>query len=163
MVVPVVTAVARTVVTKKTKYQAVSDRTKDAMLERRNRELGKMYSNATGEKPSWILYMIVGVFALFKDLTDLVFGFIPGIGMAIALVFGFCFSAVIYLLLMAFDRSGGASNLHSSQLFIKRLLVLLAATVVDMVPLIGFLPVTTLSVMLLYWMAKRAWKKGTGQ
>lgn len=163
MVVPVVAAVARTVVTKKTKYQAVSSKTKEAMYQRRNRELGQMYSNTTGEKPSWILYMVVGVFALFKDLTDLVFGFIPGIGSAIALIFGFCFSAVIYLLLMAFDRSGGAQNLHSSQLFVKRLLVLLAATVIDMVPLIGFFPVTTFSVMLLYWMAKRSWKQGIQQ
>lgn len=158
MVTPVVTTVARTVTTRKATIKNA-----EQMLERRNRELGRMYSNATGEKPSWILYMIVGVFALFKDLTDLVFGFIPGIGMAIALVFGFCFSTVIYVLLMAFDRSGGARNLHSSQLFIKRLLVLLAAMVVDMVPLVGFLPVTTLSVMLLYWMAKHTWKKSIQQ
>lgn len=158
MVVPVVTAVARTVVSKKAKYQAVSDRAKETMQERRDRGLERA-PQAIGEKPSWILYMIVGVFALFKDLTDLVFGFIPGIGSAVALVFGLCFSAVIYLLLMAFDRSGGADNRKSAQLFVKRLLTLLGATVVDMVPLIGFLPVTTLSVMLLYWMAKRAWKK----
>ncbi len=157
MVAPVATAVARTVTTSK---DAV--RTAERLYERHNRELGKISSRMTGERPSWILYMVVGVFALFKDLTDLIFGFIPGIGLAIAIVFGLCFSTMIYLLLLVFDRSGGAGNLRSSQLFVKRLLVLLGATVVDMVPLIGFLPVTTLSVMFLYWAAKRSWKKSIG-
>ncbi len=155
MVVPAVGVVERTVVAKKTPSKTV-----ERMYDRRVRELGRMQSKATGEKPSMILYMVVGVFALLKDVTDLLFGLIPVIGIATAVVFGFCISTIIYLLLTAFDRSGGAQNLRSSQMFIKRLLVLLGTMMVDIIPLLNFLPITTLSVMLLYWMAKREWKQG---
>lgn len=116
----------------------------------------------SGEKPSWLLYMIVGLFALLKDLLDIVFGFIPGVGTAISLVFGFGFSVLFFLLLSIFDRSGAGSrkNRVVAKHFIRRFIILLGTLLVDILPLLNFLPVTTLSIILLYWFAKREWKKG---
>ncbi len=114
-----------------------------------------------GEKPSWLLYMIVGLFALLKDLLDIAFGFIPGLGTAISLVFGIGFSIIFFLLLSIFDRSGAGSrkNRAAANLLVRRFIILIGTLLVDILPLLNFLPVTTLSIAFLYWLAKRDWKK----
>lgn len=149
--------------TKQENNESVSQKTKEAMLERRQREFMKMQAKFTGEKPSFILYMILTMFAAFKDLSDLMFGLIPVVGMAVALIFGSGIMTLIYLLLMVFDRSGGKENLFASRAFVKRLLILMATMIIDIVPFLNFLPLTTLSVLLLYWMAKNSWKKSSRQ
>jgi hypothetical protein len=116
----------------------------------------------TGEKPSWLLYMIVGVFALLKDMLDIVFGVFPGLGTVVSLTLGFGFSVIIFLLLSIFDRSGAGSgkNRAVAKQFTRRFITLLGTLLVDILPIVNFLPVTTLSIMILYWLAKRDWKRG---
>jgi hypothetical protein len=110
--------------------------------------------NLTGEAPSLILYMIVGIAAILKDASDLLFGFIPVVGTVLALIFGFCFTVTIFLLLALFDRSSGTK----SRAMVKRLVVLLFAMVVDVIPIVEFLPTETLSVIVLYLLARSAWR-----
>lgn len=157
MVVPVIAAAVRTTAVRKTKYSAVSERTQEALYERRNRELARMQQQGTGAKPSLILYLIVGMFAVLKDLLDFI-GLIPAIGTVISFVFGPLMTLLIAGLL-TLDRSGSGSNFGAAKGFMRRLGVLLAAMMVDVLPIINFLPITTLAVILLYWMAKREAKK----
>lgn len=116
----------------------------------------------TGQKPSWLLYMIVGVFALLKDILDIAFGVFPGLGTVISLTLGFGFSVIIFLLLSIFDRSGAGSgkNRAIAKQFTRRFITLLGTLLVDILPIVNFLPVTTLSIIVLYWLAKRDWKRG---
>ncbi len=157
MVAPVIAAAVRTGAARKTKYTAVSERTQEAMYERRNREWARMHSRESGTQPSMMLYFIVGMFAVVKDLLDLI-GLIPAIGTVISFVFGPLMTLVIAGLL-SLDRSGSGSNFGAAKGFLRRLGVLLGAMMVDVLPIINFLPITTFAVMLLYWMAKHEAKK----
>ncbi len=109
-------------------------------------------TNFTGEKPSFILYSGVLVIALLKDLLDLAFiGSLPGIGTVITM----CFTILIWLLLTAFDRSGGQQNIKMT-----RSIILIAIAIVEGIGFgLNFLPIQTLTIVLLYQMARRAWKK----
>lgn len=107
----------------------------------------------SGEKPSTILYGIVMVIALLKDMLDMLG--VTGFLIPVVMIFTFCFSALIYLLLMAFDRSGGSNN--------RKAIVLLVTTVIEMVPLLDFLPIETAAIFILYQLAKREWKKNEQQ
>lgn len=162
MVAPLVTAAGKGLVGAATDRAALVEAKKiarrEAQLYRR-----QLQGAFTGEKPSWILYMVVGMVALFKDMSDLVFGAIPMVGLALAFVFGLCFSVTIFLLLTVFDRSGGAGNLGVTKKFVHRAIALISAVLIDMLPVISFLPVTTFSVIVLYWLAKREWKRNMEQ
>lgn len=136
-------------------YQSVFERGRSDFLRARSQ------MRLSGEKPSWLLYTIVGLFALLKDLLDIAFGFLPGLGTAVSLMFGIGFSIIFFLLLSIFDRSGAGSrkNRAVANHLVRRFMVLIGTLLVDVLPLLNFLPVTTLSIMLLYWLAKREWKK----
>lgn len=155
MVAPLITAVGRTVAKKTT-----SDRVRD-MAEKRAREKLGVNLRTTGEKPPWLLYMVLGMFALLKDMLDLVLGLIIGIGSVVSLATGMCFSLVAFLLLTIFDRSGSSDNLWVAKKMVHRAIIFVSATLVGTLPIIGsFVPETTLAIIVLYALARRAWKKG---
>lgn len=108
--------------------------------------------NFTGEKPSFILYSFVLMIALLKDLLDLVLlGSLPGIGTVVTM----CFTFFIWLLLFVFDRSGGR---HNSKMF-RGVTLLLVGLVEGLGFGLNFIPIETLTVILLYQMARKAYKK----
>lgn len=111
---------------------------------------GKM--QFTGNRPSPMLYLGVGMVALLKDLLDFVgLGSLPAIGTIVTA----CFSFLIWMLLTLFDHSGGKGNRKQTQG-----LVLFFFSLVEGLGFgLNFLPVETLSVIVLYMMSKKAWKK----
>lgn len=108
----------------------------------------------TGEKPSAFLYLGVAMIALLKDLLDLVgIGSLPGIGTVVTI----CFSFLIWMLLFLFDKSsqGARSNIQ-----LTRGLVLLGFGLVEAVGFgLNFLPIETTMVIVLYHLAKKAYKR----
>lgn len=106
----------------------------------------------TGKKPSFLLYGGVGMIALLKDLLDLVgIGSIPGVGTIVTA----CFSFLMWMLLTLFDRSGGKGNKE----MIRGLVIMLFGLVEAVGFGLNFLPIQTLTVVILYQLARRAWKK----
>lgn len=117
-----------------------------------NQLSGSTSSTATGKKPSLFLYGAVALIALFKDLLDLIaIGSIPFIGTLVTL----CFSSLIFMLLLLFDRSGGRGNRQMAQG-----VVMMFATLVEGLGFgLNFLPIETLTVGILYVISYRAWQK----
>lgn len=106
----------------------------------------------SGEKPSTMLYLGVGMIALFKDLLDLAgIGSLPGIGTIVT----FCFTALIWLLLTVFDKSGAKGNAK----MVRSLIIMLIALIEGIGFGINFLPIETGTVILLFILAKREWSK----
>lgn len=108
----------------------------------------------TGEKPSAFLYLGVSMIALLKDLLDLVgVGSLPGIGTVVTGTFTF----LIWILLAMFDRS---SQNTKSNMSLIRGLVVLAFGLVEAVGFgLNFLPIETLMVIVLYQLARRAYRQ----
>ncbi len=106
----------------------------------------------SGIQPSKALYFGLAAIALLKDLLDFAgIGSLPGIGTVVTL----CFSFLIWILMTVFDRSGGKSNK-----VMGRNLVLLFASLVEAIGFgLNFLPIETLTVIVLYTMARKAAKK----
>lgn len=113
---------------------------------------GSKPSGAPAPKPSAMLYLGLAMVALLKDLLDLaLIGSFPGVGTIVTACFGF----LMWMLMTLFDRSGGKSNNK-----IARSLVLLFASLVEALGFgLNFLPIQTLTVVVLYVMARGAWKK----
>lgn len=137
-------------------YQAVLRQASQEALRSRQLKL-------SGERPSLMLYMILGMFALLKDMLDLALGVIPGVGIVMSFVTGMCFSITAFALLSIFDRSGKAGNMGATRQLVHRVIVFLGSALVGMMPVLGFLPETTLAVIVLYALAHRAWKKSMRQ
>ncbi len=136
------------------RYQAVSKEAKKQTLRSRSLKF-------SGEKPPWLLYMVLGMFALLKDTLDLVLGVMIGIGSVVSLATGMCFSLIAFLLLTIFDRSGSSDNLWLAKKMVHRAIVFVSATLIGTLPIVGsFVPETTLAIIVLYVLAHRAWKKG---
>lgn len=106
----------------------------------------------SGIQPSKVLYLGLAAIALLKDLLDFTgIGSLPGIGTVVTL----CFSFLIWILMTVFDRSGGKSNR-----VMGRSLVLLFASLVEAIGFgLNFLPIETLTVVVLYMMARKAAKQ----
>lgn len=103
--------------------------------------------------------MVLGMFALLKDMLDLAFGVIPVAGTVLVFVIGLCFSLTAFLLLTVFDASGSASNLGVARQMVRRAIVFVGVTLVGLLPVITFLPETTLAIIVLYSLAYHGWKK----
>lgn len=117
-----------------------------------NQPAGNASSVATGRKPSLVLYGGLVFVALFKDLLDLIgLGSLPFIGTVVTL----CFSFLIFMLLVLFDRSGGRGNKKMAQG-----MVMMFGTLIEGLGFVlNFLPLETLTVIFLYVISYRAWKK----
>lgn len=117
---------------------------------------GRTAANAkfTGEKPSVLLYLGVSMIALLKDLLDLVgIGSLPGIGTVVT----FCFTFLIWILLAIFDRS---SQNTKSNIQLIRGLVVIAFGLVEAIGFgLNFMPIETAMVIVLYQLARRAYRK----
>ncbi len=111
-----------------------------------------IHKDLTGSKPSFLLYSAVTMIAVLKDLLDLVgIGSLPALGTVVT----FCFTFLIWILLFTFDRSGGSRNTKTT-----RGLVLGAVAIVEGFGFgLNFFPVETMSVVLLYQLARRTWKR----
>jgi len=109
----------------------------------------KAQTQFTGVRPSFLLYLGVMMIALLKDILDLAgIGSLPGIGTIVTL----CFTFFIWMLLTLFDHSGGKSSKKAA-----RGLVLVSIGLVEGIGFgLNFLPIETITVVLLYIMAKRA-------
>jgi len=120
------------------------------MAETLRNQAGK--AQFTGEKPSAMLYLGLSMIALLKDLLDFVgIGSLPAIGTVVTA----CFAVLIWMLMTLFDHSGGKHNNKMA-----RGLVLLMFSLVEAVGFgLNFLPLETLTVTILYMMARSAWKK----
>lgn len=115
------------------------------------RQAGKQ--KFSGEKPSTTLYLGVGAIALFKDLLDLLIGFLAGV----VTVISFCITFLIWMLLFLFDRSGGGANKQ-----MVRGLILTSVALFEGVGIgFNYLPVEMLSVALLYVLAQRAYLRAS--
>lgn len=146
MVLPVVAAGARV---------AASKARRAALIKaRRALRNAKGKIKFTGEKPSVFLYGGVAIIALFKDLLDLVgVGSFPAIGTVVTI----CFNILIFLLLALFDNSGGGSVVNRK--FIRGFIIIVLTLVEGLGFGLNFLPLETLTVVVLYIMARSAWKK----
>jgi uncharacterized membrane protein len=106
----------------------------------------------TGEKPSAMLYLGVAMIALLKDLLDFVgVGSLPGVGTVVTI----CFTFLIWILLTIFDHSGGKHNKKLARGFVVLMFGLVEAIGFGL----NFLPIETAMVVVVYYMARKAWKK----
>src|SRR3990167_1055209 len=108
----------------------------------------------TGEKPSAMLYLGVSMIALLKDLLDFVgVGSLPGIGFVVTA----CFSFLIWILLVVFDNS--SKGTRHNMMLIRGLVVIAFAAIEGFAFGLNFLPIETMMVLVLYYLARKAWKK----
>ncbi len=106
----------------------------------------------SGIQPSKVLYFGLAAIALLKDLLDFAgIGSLPGIGTVVTM----CFAFLIWILMTVFDRSGGKSN----RVMGRSLVLLFASLVEDIGFSLNFLPIETLTVIVLYTMARKAAKQ----
>lgn len=118
------------------------------------RDVSTKDAKFAGEKPSAFLYLGVGMVALLKDLLDLVgVGSLPGIGFVVT----FCFTFLIWMLLTLFDQSSQGTK---SNIQMTRGLVLLSFGLVEALGFgLNFLPIETTMVIVLYHLARKAYRR----
>ncbi|HLC95414.1 MAG TPA: hypothetical protein VJH89_02910 [Patescibacteria group bacterium] len=108
----------------------------------------------TGERPSKMLYLGVAMIALFKDLLDFAgIGSLPAIGTVVTI----CLTFLIWILLAVFDQS--SANTKSNMKTTRGLVVILFGLVEAIGFGLNFLPIETAMVIVLYWLANRAYKQ----
>lgn len=120
------------------------------------RALGKAAKQTkfTGEKPSMILYLGISMIALFKDLLDLVgVGSLPAIGTVITV----CLTFLIWILFLVFDKSGGGKK--ANRAIVRGLILIFVGLVEGLFFGLNLLPIETATIVVLYFMAKHAYKK----
>lgn len=127
------------------------------MLRANVRNIGKLNAKKmkfTGEKPSMILYLGISMIALFKDLLDLVgIGSLPAIGTVIT----FCLTFLIWMLFLVFDKSGGGSK--ANRVIVRGLILIFVGLVEGFFFGLNLLPIETATIVVLYFMARHAYKK----
>ncbi|OGI14635.1 MAG: hypothetical protein A2878_00110 [Candidatus Moranbacteria bacterium RIFCSPHIGHO2_01_FULL_54_31] len=117
---------------------------------------GRIAANAkfTGEKPSAFLYLGASMIALLKDLLDFVgVGSLPAIGTVVTI----CFTFLIWILLAVFDRS---SQNTRGNMQLTRGLVVIGFGIIEALGFgLNFLPLETTMVIVLYQLARRAYRR----
>ena len=101
------------------------------------------------DKPRFISYVPALMAALLKDTLDLAIGWIPGVGFVLAV----CFGALIFALLTLVKTN---KQLVDSKFLVKRLLIILLAMLVESFPIFDFLPIETLTIVVIYLIDKHA-------
>lgn len=118
----------------------------------------------TGNKPSVILYAFMLAIAGLKDFIDLVVNPIPAVGFVV----GVCFGIVIFICLMVFDDSTKGTGAGAKKKVAKilrsgktlRIVALALGTTVDsLIPVLGMLPIETLTVVGMYLLGTSAYRK----
>lgn len=110
----------------------------------------------TGEKPPAFLYFGVSMIALLKDLLDFVgLGSLPGIGFVVT----FCLTFLIWILLTLFDTSSSSWKTRSNIRLARGLTVIFFGLIEAVGFGLNFLPIETVMVIVLYHLAKKAYKK----
>jgi hypothetical protein len=117
-------------------------------------KLNAQKTKFTGEKPSMFLYLGVSMIALLKDLLDLVgVGSLPAIGT----VRTACLTFLIWILLLVFDKSGGGKK--ANRAIVRGLIFIFVGLVEGFIFGLNLLPIETATIVVLYFMARRAYKK----
>lgn len=114
-----------------------------------NRSLQQQFEEVKRDRPAFIFYLPAVIVASFKDLLDLAIGWIPGIGFVLAIMFG----TIIFILLYFIKTN---KSLLSSGLIIKRLLIMIFAVLAESIPLFNFIPITTATVLLIWFLDTHA-------
>lgn len=92
--------------------------------------------------------------ALLKDLLDFAgVGSLPGIGTVVTL----CFTFLIWILLALFDRS--SRHTRKNMALVRGLIVIAFGLIEGIGFGLNFLPLETLMVIVLYQLARHAWKE----
>jgi magnesium-transporting ATPase (P-type) len=92
-----------------------------------------------------IFFVMAVIFALMKDLVDITVGLLPIIGQVLALVVSILCAIFIFLIMLLL----GANKAKSA---IKRMLLLLTGSLVDLLPGINFFPIETAIVIIAFLM-----------
>ncbi len=100
-------------------------------------------------RPAFIFYLPAIIAASLKDLLDLVIGWIPGVGFVLAVIFG----TIIFILLYFIKTN---KNLLSAGLMLKRALIMIFAILAESIPLFNFIPITTATVFLIWFLDTHA-------
>lgn len=109
-------------------------------------------TGGSGEKPSLLLFGGLTIIALLKDILDFIgLGSLPVIGTAVTL----CFSFVIFMLLLTFDRSGGRGNKRIAQGIVMTFFTLIEGLGF----VLNFLPLQTLTIVFLYRISYQSWRE----
>ena len=114
--------------------------------------LRQKFEEAKRDRPAFIFYLPAVIAASLKDLLDLVIGWIPGIGFVLAIMFG----TIIFILLYFIKTN---KSLLSSGLIIKRVLIMIFAVLAESIPLFNFIPITTATVLLIWFLDTHASEK----
>lgn len=98
-------------------------------------------------------YIVAAGGAILKDLLDLGFiGSLPGVGTVITI----CISILIgFMLILA----GGYRKKDAATQMIKKFLVLIVGTLTEFLFGLNFVPMETITVGVIYWMAKKEFKQ----
>lgn len=101
-----------------------------------------------------LLYLGISMIALFKDLLDLVaIGSLPAIGTVITI----CLTFLIWMLFLLFDKSGGGSK--TNRAIVRGLILIFIGAVEGLFFGLNLLPIETATIVVLYFLARRAYKK----
>ncbi len=114
--------------------------------------LRQKFEETKRDRPAFIFYLPAVIAASLKDLLDLVIGWIPGIGFVLAIMFG----TIIFILLYFIKTN---KSLLSSGLIIKRVLIMIFAVLAESIPLFNFIPITTATVLLIWFLDTHASEK----
>jgi hypothetical protein len=109
----------------------------------------KAVSAFSSAKPHDMVYFFAMMAAVLKDILDFIA--ITGIGYLFVLAFTFIISIFIFFMMLLGSFFDGSSGMKK-QKHIKNYLVLLGGTTTEMIFGLNFLPITTFTVFLIYFM-----------
>ena len=111
--------------------------------------LQQQFEDVRRNRPAFIFYLPAIIAASLKDLLDLVIGWIPGIGFVLAVMFG----TIIFILLYFIKTN---KSLLSAGFMLKRALIMIFAILAESLPLFNFIPITTATVFLIWFLDTHA-------
>jgi hypothetical protein len=99
-------------------------------------------------KATLFQYAPAASFALLKDLSDIIFvGSLPGLGTVVS----FCCSVAIFLILFLTRVN---KKLVDSRFLLRMVVALALGTLIEFLPGVNFLPIETVTILLIYFMDK---------
>ena len=107
-------------------------------------------------------YFLALIAAILKDLLDLAEA--TGIGYALVVILTFLASIFIaFMMILASFSEGGQGSQRIKRKIIRSWLILIAGTIIELIPGIDFLPIESLSVVIIFALALSARKEAKKQ